>query len=61
MVETLGMLAIMGVLALGEIIAYRYAVTKYQADEAGESCDADDNCCPPDKPLFDSQGQCSHL
>ncbi len=33
MVETLGVLAIMGLLAIGGIMAYRYAVTKYQANE----------------------------
>ncbi len=33
MVEMLGVLVIMGVLAIGGIMAYRYAVTKYQANE----------------------------
>ncbi len=33
MVETLGVLAIMGLLAVGGIMAYRYAVDKYNANE----------------------------
>ena len=27
-------------------------------NEAGDCCDDDGNCCPPEKPLIDSQGRC---
>ncbi|MDR2902115.1 MAG: hypothetical protein LBU87_03305, partial [Lactobacillales bacterium] len=33
MVEMLGVLAIIGILSIGGILTYRYAVTKYAANE----------------------------